>query len=59
MWSYVRSVNELSVTRPEMTFELLAYCFADSVLFEMAGTVVVLQLISLFFCCGKCLVKVW
>ena len=35
----------------------LVQYFADSVLFEMAGTAVVLQLI-LLFCCGRFLLKV-
>ena len=35
---------------PEMTF---AYFGGALFALEMAGTVVVLQLISLFFCCGK------
>ena len=32
--------------------------FAGKVLFKMAGTAVVLRLISLFFCCGKFILKV-
>ena len=45
-------------SRPETKCELLAFRLADSILFEMAGTAVVVQIISLFFCCGKFLVKV-
>ena len=43
---------------PDMTL----VCFAergaaDKYSVQMAGTAVVLQLISMFFCCGRCLVE--